>query len=134
MRKGLGVLVLVAALVALGASTALAAPATVIMDAGTCYIRTEASGLGIDLWSDDLKNELKILTDSANENVKVTCHFIIPEGYEPAEALVNKGFECGIKVSDAVTVTTYHSLSVASPGGQLTLQCIYKADEVVAPE
>ena len=75
------------------------------------------SGLAIDLFSTDM-----IRVETPSGNVVLTCHFDIPEGYEPAKAIKNTGFGC----NTCCGVTT-DTQCVVTPGGKAMLRCEIKA-------
>ena len=89
---------------------------------GSCAISAGASGLDISLGPSDQTGYQKVLTPSGN--AVLICKFAIPEGYEPAKAIKNRGFTCNIGGIGLVT----NSQSIASPGGNVTLRCQYKAE------
>lgn len=64
-------------------------------------------------------------TATSSGNVQLTCHFNIPEGFEPPKAVKETGFGCGIFLPSGGTFTTETSM-IANPGGRATLQCQVK--------
>lgn len=116
MKKALCLMVLVAALVAFGASAALA-QATVVKDFG-CQIIPEDSGLPI-LLTTSVKT---IEVDTPSGNVNFTCHFVYDKDAYPIDkAIKNKGFNCNTYMG-----LTNNSMAVTSPGGTVLLRCQIK--------
>ena len=68
-------------------------------------------------------------TATSSGNVKLTCHFYIPDGFEPAAAVKATGFDCGIFLPTGTAFTT-DSKIIASPGGRATLTCQIKANQL----
>jgi hypothetical protein len=110
--------ILAAALLVGGSTVAYAngGGATIIKDASCCLSAAD-SGLAIDLFSTDV-----ICVETPSGNVVLTCHFDIPEGYEPAKAIKNTGFLCG-----TCGGCTTDSQCVVTPGGKAVLRCEIKA-------
>ena len=102
-----------------GVSHAQGQGAAVIKD-NACWIRSGASGLPGPLSVDESHT---VVTPSGN--VILICKFDIPEDWRPAKAIKNTGFGCGIAINGG-SVSTTDSMSIASPGGKLTLRCKYK--------
>jgi hypothetical protein len=67
-------------------------------------------------------------TATSSGNVRLTCHFNIPEGFEPAKAVKASGFPCGIFLPSE-TVFTTNTEMVANPGGRATLKCQVRANQ-----
>ena len=93
--------------------------AVIIKDEG-CSLPGIVSGLSVDLYSTDM-----ICVETPSGNVVLTCHFDIPEGYEPAKAIKNTGFACCACIG-----TTTDSQCVVTPGGKAMLRCEIKASAV----
>jgi hypothetical protein len=119
MKKIVMIMVAVG-LVCLGASYAQAQNSAVIIKDIGC-VTSQCSG--ISLFTDET---ITVVTSSGN--VILTCQFDIPEGFEPAKAIVTEGFECGIYTPDGNVITT-DSKAVCSPGGKVTLKCMYKPEK-----
>ena len=68
-------------------------------------------------------------TATSSGNVRLTCHFNIPEGFEPAKAVKASGFTCGIFLPSETVLTTNTEM-VANPGGRATLKCQIKANQL----
>jgi hypothetical protein len=68
-------------------------------------------------------------TATSSGNMKLTCHFYIPDGFEPATAVKASGFVCGIFLPTGTAFTT-DSAMVATPGGRATLKCQIKANQL----
>jgi hypothetical protein len=79
-----------------------------------CALPAAASGLGIDLFTTDPVHS----TETPSGNTVLSCHFDIPDGFEPAKAIRNDGFLCNTFLGP-----TLNSMSVATPGGKATLTC-----------
>jgi hypothetical protein len=84
-----------------------------------CFMPGRLSGLPIDLFTDQ-KTHI-VVTPSGN--IKVTCHFIIPEGFEPQVAINRAGWPCTTSVGNSL-----NSKSVATPGGKLNASCQIKGN------
>jgi hypothetical protein len=67
-------------------------------------------------------------TATSSGNVRLTCHFNIPEGFEPARAVKASGFLCGIFLPSETAFTTNTEM-VANPGGRATLKCQVRANQ-----
>jgi hypothetical protein len=105
------------ALVALmSGRVAHAEPATVIDDFG-CLILAADSGLAVNLVTQESH-----AVQAANGNVNFTCHFVIPDGQEPASTMHHSGFLCGTQFG--FTTDTW---SVTTKGGRVLLRCQVKA-------
>ncbi len=64
-------------------------------------------------------------TITSSGNTQLTCHFNIPQGFEPATAVKATGFSCVILLPTGVAFTT-DTRMVANPGGRATLKCLLK--------
>lgn len=95
------------------AALASAEGATVMNEFG-CTLLSIDSGLAIDLFTTDPVHS----TVTPSGNTVLSCHFDIPDGFEPPRAIRNDGFLCGTFAG-----VTNNSMSVATPGGTATLTC-----------
>jgi hypothetical protein len=126
MKKALCLMVLVAALVAFGVSSALAAPAQVVSDFA-CNI------IFPDVITISTTDTHKVSTFSQNSNATIQCKAQLPDGATPPDkALVITGDDypdllCGI-IRPEGFVTTHDWKAVLTPSGQASLTCHYKAE------
>lgn len=105
-----------------GAATAPIAPAiaqsenaaTITKDFGCGgFVPTEEGDPGTALFTDRT-----VSAATSSGNVKLVCHFDIPEGLEPASATHASGFLCNTYLG-----LTTDSKMVATPGGKAVLTC-----------
>jgi hypothetical protein len=61
-------------------------------------------------------------TATSSGNVTLTCHFNIPEGFEPTKAVKATGFGCSIFLPDE-SIEASRTRMIADPGGRATLTC-----------
>jgi hypothetical protein len=92
--------------------------ATVIKDFG-CQIIPPDWGGPMTLFTNDHH-----IVGTPSGNVKLTCKFDIPEGYEPPTAERYRGFLCSTRFG-----LTTNSQSIVSPSGNISLQCMIKANK-----
>ena len=95
------------------------ANAAFIKDNAGCVLAAPDSGLAVGLVT---LTELQV-TETPGGRVNATCHFNIPEGFEPAAAIENRGFFCVIFTPPDIVETTTDSFSVVTPGGRGLLRC-----------
>lgn len=88
--------------------------AAVITREGGCtgFVPTASGGIGAALISDALQVQTK------SGIVTMTCHFDIPEGFEPARTTRAVGIACGTFAG-----FTTDARMTASPGGRALLVC-----------
>ena len=89
--------------------------ATVILD-GLCLLSSRDSGLRLNLASHDM-----VVVRTPSGNVLLTCKFVIPNGREPGQTIIRRGFRCWVSRSQSTT----QSQVVSTPGGQAILHCRY---------
>lgn len=68
-------------------------------------------------------------TATSSGNVRLTCHFYVPEGFEPATAVKASGFLCGIFLPSGTAFTTDSEMR-ATPGGRAILKCQVKSNQL----
>ena len=81
-------------------------------------------GFGFPLFTED---EIHTVA-TKNGNVKLICHFDVPEGFEPAKTMKNSGFGCGIYLPDGSTFTD-DTRAMMNPGGRAKLTCTIHPDD-----
>ena len=79
------------------------------------------SGFGIPLFTDDEVHTVA----TKNGNIKLICHFDVPEGFEPAKTIKHSGFSCGIYLPED-SVFTDDTYAMINPGGRALLKCTLK--------
>lgn len=114
MRKFMAALS-AAALVAVVPATPAMAEGSIVIQDGICYgfVPTPDGGIGTPLETTDSQVVVN------GSWAKVTCHFDIPEGAEPAKATKSIGLNCGIPGYG----DTNDSRMSASPGGRAVGTC-----------
>jgi hypothetical protein len=90
-----------------------------------CSASASTSGLGVLLFA--TTGNIDVATNGGN--ITRTCHFNIPAGFEPAKAIVHKGFPCAIISKQGLVVHTTDTQIVSSPGGTAVLRCQIKANQ-----
>jgi hypothetical protein len=66
-------------------------------------------------------------------NIKLTCHFDLPEDVHLSSPFKDSGFLCGIYLAEKVYVVTTRTSFQANPGGRATLICEIKAKHIPKP-
>lgn len=66
-------------------------------------------------------------------NIKLTCHFDLPEEVHLSRPFKDSGFLCGIYLAEDVYVFTTRTSFQANPGGRATLSCEIKAEHIPKP-
>lgn len=92
--------------------------ATIIREFGCVIIPADWGGAA-SLFTNETHS-----VETPSGNTKLTCHFDIPAGLEPATDLIFKGFNCGTFLG-----LTTNSQSVVSTEGRILLRCMIKANQ-----
>jgi hypothetical protein len=69
-----------------------------------------------------------VLTPSGN--LTFTCHFDIPQGFEPSRPILTGGSSCTVFLPTGEIFNTNTGKFTATPGGQATFQCKVKARDL----
>ena len=63
-------------------------------------------------------------------NITLTCHFDIPEGFEPSRPILTAGSSCTFFLAGETIIDNNSGKFTATPGGQATFQCQVKAKDL----
>lgn len=108
----------VAALVAVFPATPAMANGSIVLQDGICYgfVPNPDGSIGTPL----VTNDSQVVVNGSW--AKVTCHFDIPEGSEPAKSTKSVGEGCTIPPYG----TTFDTRMSASPGGRAVGTCRFR--------